>query len=73
LEEEYTHISKSHEEEIELRMKFESKLNSITTDHKELNIKYDRSKINYKKAKETLRQANGKIYDQGLDLIELKK
>ena len=61
LEEEYTHMSKNHEEEIELRMKFETKLNQLSTEHKELSIKFDRTSHNATKLKELLRLANKRI------------
>lgn len=42
LEEEYMQNSKNHEEEVQLRLKFESKLNSMHSKHRELEIKYKR-------------------------------
>lgn len=43
LEEEYTQNTKNHEEEVQLRLKFEAKLNSMHSKHRELNTKYSRS------------------------------
>jgi len=42
LEEEYMQIQRNHEEEVTLRLKFEGKLNSLNTAHRELEIKYER-------------------------------
>ena len=42
LEEEYMQNSKNHEEEVQLRLKFESKLNSMHSLHRELEIKHKR-------------------------------
>ncbi len=42
LEEEYMQNSKNHEEEVQLRLKFEGKLNSMHSIHRELEIKYKR-------------------------------
>jgi septal ring factor EnvC (AmiA/AmiB activator) len=42
LEEEYMQNSKNHEEEVQLRLKFESKLNSMHSRHRELEIKHKR-------------------------------
>lgn len=44
LEEEYTQNTKNHEEEVQLRLKFESKLNSMHSQYRELNTLYQRSK-----------------------------
>jgi len=43
LEEEYTQNTKNHEEEVQLRLKFEAKLNGMHSKHRELNTKYDRA------------------------------
>lgn len=42
LEEEYMQNSKNHEEEVQLRLKFEQKLNSMHSMHRELEIKHKR-------------------------------
>ena len=35
--------TKNHEEEVKLRLKFESKLNNLYASHREQTIKYDRT------------------------------
>ena len=43
LEEEYMQNTKNHEEEVQLRLKFESKLNNMHALHRELQTKYTRA------------------------------
>jgi hypothetical protein len=47
LEEEYMQNSKNHEEEVQLRLKFEGKLNSMHSKHRELEIKHKRLQQDY--------------------------
>lgn len=42
LEEDYNQNTKNHEEEVQLRLKFESKLNNMHSAHRELESKYKR-------------------------------
>ena len=42
LEEDYTQNTKNHEEEVQLRLKFESKLNNMHSAHRDLESKYKR-------------------------------
>jgi hypothetical protein len=42
LEEEYMQNTKNHEEEVQLRLKFESKLNNMHSAHRDLESKYKR-------------------------------
>jgi hypothetical protein len=42
LEEEYMLNTKNHEEEVQLRLKFESKLNNMHSVHRDLETKYKR-------------------------------
>lgn len=42
LEEEYMQNTKNHEEEVQLRLKFESKLNNMHSVHRDLETKYKR-------------------------------
>lgn len=43
LEEEYMQNTKNHEEEVQLRLKFESKLNNMHSVHRDLETKYKRA------------------------------
>ena len=42
LEEEYMQNSKNHEEEVQLRLKFESKLNTMHSVHRDLETRFKR-------------------------------
>ena len=42
LEEDYTQNTKNHEEEVQLRLKFESKLNNMHSSHRDLETRYKR-------------------------------
>jgi hypothetical protein len=42
LEEDYAQNTKNHEEEVQLRLKFESKLNNMHSAHRDLESKYKR-------------------------------
>jgi len=42
LEEDYAQNTKNHEEEVQLRLKFESKLNNMHSAHRDLESKYRR-------------------------------
>lgn len=44
LEEEYMQNTKNHEEEVQLRLKFESKLNNMHSAHRDLDTKFKRTK-----------------------------
>ena len=47
LEEEYMQNTKNHEEEVQLRLKFESKLNNMHSAHRDLESKYKRIQNDY--------------------------
>ena len=44
LEEEYMQNTKNHEEEVQLRLKFESKLNNMHSAHRDLETKFKRTR-----------------------------
>ena len=44
LEEEYAQNTKNHEEEVQLRLKFESKLNNMHSAHRDLETKFKRTR-----------------------------
>ena len=50
LEEEYAQNTKNHEEEVQLRLKFEAKLNDMHGSYRDLNTKYQRSSIDLKES-----------------------
>ncbi len=61
LEEEYMQNSKNHEEEVQLRLKFESKLNSMHSMHRELDIKHKRLINDYDTAEGIIQKHEGTI------------
>lgn len=52
LEEEYMQNTKNHEEEVQLRLKFESKLNNMHSAHRDLETKFKRTRQDLLKATE---------------------
>jgi hypothetical protein len=50
LEEEYKQNTKNHEEEVQLRLKFESKLNNMHSAHRDLETKFKRTRQDLAKA-----------------------
>ena len=67
LEEEYMQNTKNHEEEVQLRLKFESKLNNMHSAHRDLDTKYKRTLQDLTKAlqeKEELQESLQRLLDQ---------
>lgn len=52
LEEEYTQNTKNHEEEVQLRLQFEAKLNSMHSEYRDLLTKYNRTVSDLKETQE---------------------
>ena len=63
LEEEYMQNSKNHEEEVQLRLKFESKLNSMHSKHRELEIKHKRLQEDYEGLEQVVAKNEATIRD----------
>ena len=55
LEEDYTQNTKNHEEEVQLRLKFESKLNNMHSAHRDLETKYKRILQDYNNAQKQMK------------------
>jgi hypothetical protein len=72
LEEEYMQNSKNHEEEVQLRLKFESKLNSMHSMHRELEIKHKRLEQDLQTAEDLIEKHEATMKSQGLLIIQLK-
>lgn len=66
LEEELLQNSKNHEEEVQLRLKFESKLNNMHSIHRDLATKYRRALLDI----ETLQNTNELLNTKKLEIIE---
>lgn len=54
LEEDYLQNTKNHEEEVQLRLKFESKLNNMHSAHRDLESKYKRVLNDFSISQKTL-------------------
>ena len=66
LEEELLQNSKNHEEEVQLRLKFESKLNNMHSIHRDLGTRYRRALLDI----ETLQNTNELLNSKKLEIIE---
>jgi golgin subfamily B member 1 len=66
LEEELLQNSKNHEEEVQLRLKFESKLNNMHSIHRDLGTKYRRALLDI----ETLQNTNELLNSKKLEILE---
>jgi chromosome segregation ATPase len=72
LEEEYMQNSKNHEEEVQLRLRFESKLNSMHSAHRQLEIKHKRLQQDLEGAEEFIGRHEATIKKQGMQVIHLR-
>ena len=63
--------SKNHEEEVQLRLKFESKLNSMHSIHRELEIKHRRLINDYDTAEGMIQKHEGTIKEQSNKIIQV--
>ena len=79
LEEEYTQNTKNHEEEVQLRLKFEAKLNSMHSAYRELNTKNVRTEkdlviaVEAKvKAEKEVVKLNARVTEQQKELVSQK-
>lgn len=73
LEEEYTQNTKNHEEEVQLRLKFEAKLNSMHSRHRELNTKYERAVKDLKEISQVKEKQAIDIDDMNNQIVDLQK
>lgn len=72
LEEEYAQNTKNHEEEVQLRLKFESKLNNMHSAHRDLESKYKRVLTDLANANKQISQLTAKLSQSSDEVIELK-
>ena len=56
LEAEYSQLKMNTQKEIDLRLLFEGMLNKLRGEHKDLEIRYERSQLNLKKTRSKLRK-----------------
>jgi hypothetical protein len=64
LEEDYLQNTKNHEEEVQLRLKFESKLNNMHSAHRDLESKYKRVLTDYSNSQKQLSMVNTKLAER---------
>ena len=72
LEEDYTQNTKNHEEEVQLRLKFESKLNNMHSAHRDLESKYKRVLSDLTNAQKQIKMLNDKLQQKTDDVTNLK-
>lgn len=73
LEEEYTQNTKNHEEEVQLRLKFEAKLNGMHSKHRELNTKYERAIKDLETVTDIKEKQDVQIEALSADVTDLQK
>ena len=72
LEEEFVQNSRNHEEEVQLRLKFESKLNNMHSVHRDLESKYKRALNELAIVQNTNEQLSTKTSHQTEEITMLK-
>jgi chromosome segregation ATPase len=72
LEEEYMQNTKNHEEEVQLRLKFESKLNNMHSAHRDLETKFKRTRQDLMKALDEKEHYHGQVSSKNDEITELK-
>lgn len=72
IEEEHNQNTKNHEEEVQLRLKFEAKLNNMHSAHRDLETKYRRTKQDLTQALEEKEQLQNKVNAKIDEITELK-
>lgn len=72
LEEDYLQNTKNHEEEVQLRLKFESKLNNMHSAHRDLESKYKRVLNDLSNAQKQIKMQNEKLTERNAENQELK-
>ena len=69
LEEEYMQNTKNHEDEVKVRLKFEAKFNKMHAEHRELEIKHNRTLVELKAAIEAKDKGELLINENSEELI----
>ena len=72
IEEEHNQNAKNHEEEVQLRLKFEAKLNNMHSAHRDLETKYRRTRQDLAQALEEKEQLQHKLNARIDEITELK-
>ena len=72
LEEDFTLNNKNHEEEVQLRLKFESKLNGMHSAHRDLETRHKRVLLDLTAAQKTTKALNEKLMVRNDEITGLK-
>ena len=72
LEEDYTQNTKNHEEEVQLRLKFESKLNNMHSAHRDLETRYKRVLQDLSNAQRNNKMLNQTLSEKTSEITMLK-
>lgn len=72
LEEDFAQNTKNHEEEVQLRLKFESKLNNMHSAHRDLESKYRRVLTDLANSNKQLLMLNTKLLERNSEVTSLK-
>ena len=72
LEEDYTQNTKNHEEEVQLRLKFESKLNNMHSAHRDLETRYKRVLQDLNNAQNNIKMLNERLQQRTEEITTLK-
>lgn len=72
LEDDYTQNTKNHEEEVQLRLKFESKLNNMHSAHRDLETRYNRILKDINDAHKQIKMLNERLQNRTDEVTTLK-
>ena len=72
LEEDYLQNTKNHEEEVQLRLKFESKLNNMHSAHRDLESKYKRVLNDLGNSQKQVKMLGDKLNVRNTEVTELR-
>ena len=72
LEEDYQQNTKNHEEEVQLRLKFESKLNNMHSAHRDLETRYKRVLTDLNNAQKNIKMLNERLQQRTDEITQLK-
>jgi len=72
VEEEQLQNNKNHEEEVQLRLKFEAKLNLMHSKHRDVCTKFDRVLVDFTKAKDEKIELEGLVEEKREEIVKLK-
>lgn len=72
LQEDFTQNTKNHEEEVQLRLKFESKLNNMHSAHRDLETRYKRVLADLNNGMKNVKMLNERLLARTDEITKLK-